>query len=368
MRSRRGCLCRASVCRGPIEKGELRAFSPALANPQYFHPRCVEGGLGPYEQVQGTATLTPAQEDETRDCCDRPGRPSREQYLEDVRRAKRARADPEQQRQAAAMGVPLLHPDDGAPGRPPEEEEETDRQQPRNLAWWDEVSYDDMKDFVATVTDVPREVAAALAQLRGQVAAAILQALERGDALAQQRAEKLFTFFDRTLLFKPSKTRGGRKAGNSGGLTSILTRRIRMAEAGDWAGLSREALTAVGGAPRRARRPPAPASDAKAVEKLVGEHLISKAMVRTSSPATLATGAGVQAGLQQLFPRAGAPADPGAAPDLPDQATVDDWPKARGGRGQGRTGADSSTGARSSPTAQRSTPWPKSRCSSCTGA
>ena len=119
MSSRRGCLCRSSQCRGPIEKGELRAFSPALANPVYFHLRCIEGGLGPYEQVQGTAALTPAQDDETRDCCDRPGRPTRAEYVEDVRRAKRAKVDPEAQRQAAALGVPLLQADDGDPGRPP---------------------------------------------------------------------------------------------------------------------------------------------------------------------------------------------------------------------------------------------------------
>ena len=95
------------------------------------------------------------------------------------------------------------------------------------MAWWDEVSYDDLKESVATITDVPHEVAVALAQLRGQVATALLQALERGDGQAQQRAEKLFTFFDRTVLFKPWKNRGGRKAGNSGGLASRFARRIR---------------------------------------------------------------------------------------------------------------------------------------------
>ena len=41
------------------------------------------------------------------------------------------------------------------------------------------------------------DVAAALAQLRGQAATAILQALERGDATAQQRAEKLLVPYSR---------------------------------------------------------------------------------------------------------------------------------------------------------------------------
>ncbi|CAK0864470.1 unnamed protein product, partial [Prorocentrum cordatum] len=128
----------------------------------------------PPEQVHGTAALTPEQEDETRECCDQPDRPS-----------------------GRGGGGPGLAPVPGGHGT------------------------------------------------------ALLQALECGGGLAQYRAEKLFIFLEGMVSFKPSMSRGGRKAG----------------------------------------------------EKLVGEHLISKALVHASSPATLAAGARAQDGFEKWLPR-----------------------------------------------------------------
>ena len=192
------------------------------------------------------------------------------------------------------------------------------------MAWWDSVGYDALRHHVATELHVPEAAGAALAQLRGQVAQRLLEANDNGDATTLQRAEKLFTFFDRVLFFKPGRTRGGRKAGqNSGGRAAIFARRLRLAETGDWGALWREAHAAAGAAPRRTRRADPPGKDAKAVEALVGEGLISKAMARGFRPATLATGEGVQTGLQTLFPPGAAP--PGAADlQLPDADTSDD--------------------------------------------
>ncbi|CAK0852003.1 unnamed protein product, partial [Prorocentrum cordatum] len=142
----------------------------------------------PPEQVHGTAALTPEQEDETRECCDQPDRPSGMEHVEDVRQAKRA---------SRGGGGPGLAPVPGGHGT------------------------------------------------------ALLQALECGGGLAQYRAEKLFIFLEGMVSFKPSMSRGGRKAG----------------------------------------------------EKLVGEHLISKALVHASSPATLAAGARAQDGFEKWLPR-----------------------------------------------------------------
>ena len=113
--SRRACLCRAAGCGERFEKGELRTFSPHQVNKLYYHPRCVEGGLGPFDQLGGTDVLTTEQADTIREYCDQPGSTTRAQYVEDTRRAKRARADPEQHLQEAALGAPLLDTDDGRP-------------------------------------------------------------------------------------------------------------------------------------------------------------------------------------------------------------------------------------------------------------
>ena len=225
MKSRRGALCRAPACREALAKGDLRVCNPDLANPLYYHPACVEGGLGPYDQVRGTEALSPEQQNAVRGHCDRPGRPTRAEYVADHGRAKRARTDPDTARQAAALGVPLLEEDDGALGPEPGDPSSSMPPQPANLQWWDTVDYDALERYVPTILQVPANVSAALAQLRGRVAEQLLAAKAAGDAAAQARAEKAFTFFDRVMLFTPGKTRGGQKAHNSGGLTRILTRR-----------------------------------------------------------------------------------------------------------------------------------------------
>ena len=114
--SRRSCYCHVESCKGPIRRGDLRAFSATLAHKLYYHPECVEGGLGPYDTVAGTGQLSDAQKDTIRGLCDRPGRPTRAQFVDDVRGAKRAR-----QEGTEGGGGPLQGADDGDPGDLPED-------------------------------------------------------------------------------------------------------------------------------------------------------------------------------------------------------------------------------------------------------
>ncbi len=74
-----------------------------------------------------------------------------------------------------------------------------------------------------------------------------------------------------------------------------------MAENGDWGALWREAYNSGTRGPRRSGTSTTK-QDAKAVETLLDDHLISKAMQRATGPGSFATGAGVHAGLQSLFP------------------------------------------------------------------
>ncbi|CAK0819717.1 unnamed protein product, partial [Prorocentrum cordatum] len=147
--------------------GDLRACNPGLANPLYYHPGCVEGGLGPYDQVQGTGALSPEQQNAARGLCDRPGQPTRAEYVADHGRAKRARTDPDTARQAALLGVPLLEKDDGALGPEPEGPSSSMPPQPANLERWDSIDYAALEQDVPTILQAPTNVSAALAQLRG---------------------------------------------------------------------------------------------------------------------------------------------------------------------------------------------------------
>ena len=93
---RHACSCRASNCRGNIEQRSVRVRSAANTSTRmWYHPGCVEGGLGPYSEVQGTAALDPPHQDALRAVCDQHGKPTRAQFVADVRRAKRVRSEGE---------------------------------------------------------------------------------------------------------------------------------------------------------------------------------------------------------------------------------------------------------------------------------
>ena len=116
----KGCHCHAMACKGPIRRGDVRAFSTTLAHKLFYHPECVEGGLGPYDAVVGADALPPQQQDVVRGLCDQPGRPTRAEHVQEVLRAKRARhAEPGSV--PADPDAPLQQPDDGHPGDLPEE-------------------------------------------------------------------------------------------------------------------------------------------------------------------------------------------------------------------------------------------------------
>ena len=325
MQKARGCHCHALTCKGPIRRGDIRAFSTTLAHKLFYHPECVEGGLGPYDEVVGTDALAPPQQDVVRNHCDQPGRPTRAEHVQDVLRAKRARyADPGGA--PADPNAPLQQPDDGHPGDLPEELESGEGRPEfsngaiPNLAWWESVSYTSLAHDVPTVLRVPDEVSQALALLRGRVATTLNDALATGDMVTLHRAEKLFTFFDRVFLVRSQQTRGGRKV-KGRGLSIAITSRLRLAATGDWGSLWRAAMTTGARRPRRGGRRPTPEEDAREVETLLKEGLISKAMVRATGAAAVAHGPEVPEALQALFPDGETGTHPGPAPAAPDEET-----------------------------------------------
>ncbi len=77
--------CNAS-CKGPIEKGTLRARSTSDRHGRrWFHVGCVDGGLGPSESVEGLGTLSTAQWHRVAACCDQPGGTSRAEFVAQFR-------------------------------------------------------------------------------------------------------------------------------------------------------------------------------------------------------------------------------------------------------------------------------------------
>ena len=65
MHTRRTCACHAAACKEAFHKGELRVrldYSGShkhngRTHPKWYHPGCVEGGLGPFDTIEGRTDL-----------------------------------------------------------------------------------------------------------------------------------------------------------------------------------------------------------------------------------------------------------------------------------------------------------------------
>ncbi len=314
---RRSCTCTAAGCRGNIEQRSVRVRSAAnTRNSQWYHPGCVEGGLGPFAEVAGASSLEPGDQDSLRAHCDQPGRPSRAEYVADIRGVKRARqegANP----QARGPAGSLLQADAGeGPDLPEDVDEGLARSaELRNMAWWDSVSYQSLEQWVPTLGRVPRDTLHELALLRGAVCSELRDAFALGDLQAQTRAEKLLTYLDRLVLHSPRSTRGGK-----GRLSKIITGRVRLAWAGDWGALWREAAGASAAQPLRGGRQETLKEQARRVETFIRDSLMGKAVARVFRDAPLAVGGVVYDALAALFPPGVLPAAPlGVGPTSPER-------------------------------------------------
>ena len=110
----------------------------------------------------------------------------------------------------------------------------------RNMAWWDSVSYGALEQWVPTMGRVPKDTLHELGLLKGAVCKQLREAHAAGDTQAQARAEKLLTFMDRLVVHSPRSTRGGKRKT----LSKTICSRVRLAWAGDWGALWREAAAA----------------------------------------------------------------------------------------------------------------------------
>ena len=202
---RRSCTCWAGACREPFQQQDLRVRSAAnTVSPKWYHPGCVEGGLGPFTDVEGSEGLPAEKQDELRPFCDLPGRVSRAQYVADVRQAKRSRLSSESQSAPVVEDLvddaddPLPEDDVDGNGVPSEPTL-------KNMSWWDGVSYNSLERWVPTVGKVPADVHHGLALLRGAVCRDMRLAREGGDVDGERRAGKLLTFLDQPRRQRPQQ-------------------------------------------------------------------------------------------------------------------------------------------------------------------
>ena len=167
------------------------------------------------------------------------------------------------------------------------------------MAWWDDVQYDSLADWVPTLGKPPGDTLHDLALLRGAVCKQIYDAHELGDMLAQGRAEKLLTFLDRLVLHSPRATRRGKRKA----LSKTITARLRLAWAGDWGALWREAASAGKTMPQKGGRKESLKEQTRAVESFIADGLVGKAVSRVTRTVSAAVGALVYDNLAQLFPQ-----------------------------------------------------------------
>ena len=157
---------------------------------------------------------------------------------------------------------------------------------------------------------VPKDVHHGLALLRGAVCREMRETRERGDTVGEARAGKLLTYLDRLVLHAPRSRRGGK---HHQGLGKVITARLRLAWRGDWAALWRDAATAGHTSPIRGGRNATVEEDARAINSLVRESMIGKALSRVMSRAAVAVGPQVLSALTGLFLTTSLPTSRGSA-------------------------------------------------------
>ena len=101
----------------------------------------MEGGLGPFDKVEGHGSLQSEELEQLQAFCDRPGQLSRAQYVKDIRGMKRARRESTEPQVSASAREAFLGTDAGeSPDLPEDVPEGTPSAELRNMAWWDSVS------------------------------------------------------------------------------------------------------------------------------------------------------------------------------------------------------------------------------------
>ena len=93
-------------------------------------------------------------------------------------------------------------------------------------------------------------------------------------------------------------------------MSKLITARIRLAWAGDWGALWREAAGTAALAPQRGGRRETLREQARSVEAFLRESLVGRAVARVCRDAPLATGEAVYNALVNLFPLGVLPAAP----------------------------------------------------------
>ena len=218
-------------------------------NTKWFHLECVTGGLGPFAEIEGLQALSADQQDLVRAHSDQAGGVTRESFVADVRQAKKARLDGSQA--PGPAGEAFVEEDiddllneqirDGETQDQANQADSPIGAELRNMAWWDDVGYSELKSWIPTLGRVPKDVHHGLALLRGAVCREMRETRERGDTAGEARAAKLLTYLDRLVLHAPRSRRGGK---HHQGLGKVITARLRLAWRGDWAALWRDAATA----------------------------------------------------------------------------------------------------------------------------
>ena len=155
----------------------------------------MEGGLGPFNELEGVADLKPHCQEEVKGHCDQDGRLTRSDFLAGLKDAKRKRLTPangpggcdpiQEEARTVAMGTTCPEDDEVSIGS---------FGVLRNMAWWDGVEYTDLDKWVPTICKPPKSARHALATIRGAICEAILQARSGGNALDEQRAWKALSF------------------------------------------------------------------------------------------------------------------------------------------------------------------------------
>ena len=284
--TRRPACCKA--CCVPFLEGEGRVHAAGATTQRYYHPKCISGGLGPKETVEGLGSLPQTQRVAVEAFCDRDG-------------VTRAAFRDSKRRRMEEDGGPR-HPLGGeAPsGLHYDADEDWDDGRLRNMAWWDHVGYETgMQEFVPTMGSVPPNLVTAVAEAKRTV----LQDARGMESPEAARALKLLFFMDRLIFAQPAGMQNNKTKGK--GIDMVVSRRLRRFGRGEWDAMWREATVEGEGRGREKNAESEKTrgeANARRIEKLLKEGEESKAAACVAKAGALAAGSGVLEQLRGLFP------------------------------------------------------------------
>ena len=206
----------------------------------------------------------------------------------------------------------VLHPDISDPTHEEVRPEMEIIHELKNLKAIDQIPWSDFNCCPPLIRDVPKHWVQSFAEAKHGVVTSLLKEFHSASSpernLNLNRYWKLLAAIDGMIFHRPPRTRGGRKGQESASLNRLFSDRLRSFWSGDWLQLWLEVESTVTKASNVSHElsfshEATNKRVVQAIDKLLENNAVSKAIGRILEPMQFASGDGVKDRLQTMFPQ-----------------------------------------------------------------